>query len=116
MEVWCFTLSVLKCTSAVCHYIQSFLHFSGAELLVEQLGPGVSTQEKYNPNIFLVGASWQRLLSGAEDLGLFKEFSDGSMRAFTCANKLNFKEFKGKTKEKTCPSTVGHSAKSLDTL
>ncbi|XP_026227587.1 anoctamin-10 isoform X1 [Anabas testudineus] len=67
----------------------------GAELLVEQLGPGVSTQEKYNPNIFLVGASWQRLLSGAEDLGLFKEFSDGSMRAFTCANKLNFKEFKG---------------------
>uniref|UniRef100_A0A673CEI1 Uncharacterized protein n=1 Tax=Sphaeramia orbicularis TaxID=375764 RepID=A0A673CEI1_9TELE len=51
------------------------------------------SHEKDNPNIFLVGASWQRLLSGAEDLGLFKEFNDGSMRAFTCANKHNFKDF-----------------------
>ncbi|XP_040020148.2 anoctamin-10 isoform X1 [Gasterosteus aculeatus] len=67
----------------------------GAELLVEQLGPGADAQEKENPNMFLVGATWQRLLSGAEDLGLFKEFNDGSMRAFTCANKYNFKDFKG---------------------
>lgn len=67
----------------------------GAELLVEQLGPGIGVQEKQNPNIFLVGASLQRLLSGAEDLGLFKEFSDGSMRGFTCANKHHFKSFQG---------------------
>ncbi|XP_008322112.1 anoctamin-10 isoform X1 [Cynoglossus semilaevis] len=67
----------------------------GAELLVKQLGPGVSAEEKENPNIFLVGSSRQRLLSGAEDVGLFKEFSDGSMRAFTCANKHNFRDFKG---------------------
>nr|XP_020467304.1 anoctamin-10 [Monopterus albus]XP_020467305.1 anoctamin-10 [Monopterus albus]XP_020467306.1 anoctamin-10 [Monopterus albus] len=67
----------------------------GAELLVEQLGPGVGAQEKENPNIFLVGASWQRLLSGAEDLGLFKESTDGSMRGFTCATKHNFEDFKG---------------------
>ncbi|XP_028985013.1 anoctamin-10 isoform X2 [Betta splendens] len=67
----------------------------GAELIVEQLGPGVSTQEKENLNIFLVGASRQRLLSGAEEIGFFKEFKDGSMRAFTCTNKYDFKDFKG---------------------
>ncbi|KAJ0000058.1 hypothetical protein NQD34_011900 [Periophthalmus magnuspinnatus] len=67
----------------------------GAELLVEQLGPGVEDQEKQNPNLFLIGASLQRLLSGAEDLGLFKQFNDGSMRSFTCANKHNFKDFQG---------------------
>ncbi|CAB1446163.1 unnamed protein product [Pleuronectes platessa] len=67
----------------------------GAEMLVEQLGPGVGAQEKQNPNMFLVGASWQRLLSGAEEVGLFKEFSDGSMRAFTSNNKHNFKDYKG---------------------
>ena len=72
--------------------------FPGAELLVEQLGPGVGAQEKENPNMFLVGASWQRLLSGAEEVGLFKEFSDGSMRAFTSTNKHNFKDFKGEVK------------------
>uniref|UniRef100_A0A3B3Z3P5 Anoctamin n=1 Tax=Poecilia mexicana TaxID=48701 RepID=A0A3B3Z3P5_9TELE len=67
----------------------------GAGLLVEQLGPGVSAEHKDNPNLFLVGASWERLLSGAEDVGLFKEYSDGSMRGFTCANKHNFKDFQG---------------------
>lgn len=67
---------------------------SGAELQVELLGPGLGAQ-KDNPNVLLVGASWQRLLSGAEDLGLFKEYSDGSMRGFTCDNKHNFKDFKG---------------------
>ncbi|XP_056290379.1 anoctamin-10 [Pseudoliparis swirei] len=67
----------------------------GAELQVEQLGPGDGAQEKENPNLFLVGATWQRLLSGAEDLGLFKEFHDGSMRGFTCANKHDFKDFQG---------------------
>ncbi|XP_034029795.1 anoctamin-10 isoform X2 [Thalassophryne amazonica] len=67
----------------------------GAELLVEQLGPGAAALEKENPNVFLVGASWQRLLTGAEDMGLFKEFHDGSMRTFTYTNKQNFKDFKG---------------------
>lgn len=72
----------------------------GAQLLVEQLGPGAGTageahSQKENPNVFLVGALHQRLLSGAEDLGLFKEFSDGSMRAFTYANRDHFKDFKG---------------------
>ncbi|TNN32879.1 Anoctamin-10 [Liparis tanakae] len=70
-------------------------HNGGSELLVEQLGLGDGAQEKENPNLFLVGATWQRLLSGAEDLGLFKEFHDGSMRGFTCANKHQFKDFKG---------------------
>ncbi|CAN9514212.1 unnamed protein product [Ophioblennius macclurei] len=70
-------------------------HNGGAELLVGQLCPGVGSQEKTNPNVFLVGASRQRLLSAAEDVGLFKEYSDGSMRGFTCANKLNFKDFRG---------------------
>uniref|UniRef100_A0A3Q1APS9 Anoctamin n=1 Tax=Amphiprion ocellaris TaxID=80972 RepID=A0A3Q1APS9_AMPOC len=70
----------------------------GAELFAEQLGPSVEAQEKENPNVFLVGASWQRLLSGAEDVGLFKEYNDGSMRGFTRANKHNFKDFKGKVR------------------
>ncbi|MED6259746.1 Anoctamin-10 [Ataeniobius toweri] len=67
----------------------------GAGLLVEQLGPGVGAEEKDNLNLFLVGASLERLLSGAEDLGLFKEYNDGSMRGFTRSNKHNFKDFKG---------------------
>uniref|UniRef100_A0A3P8SIX6 Anoctamin n=1 Tax=Amphiprion percula TaxID=161767 RepID=A0A3P8SIX6_AMPPE len=70
----------------------------GAELFAEQLGPSVEAQEKENPNVFLVWASWQRLLSGAEDVGLFKEYNDGSMRGFTRANKHNFKDFKGKVR------------------
>uniref|UniRef100_A0A3P9LKH0 Anoctamin n=1 Tax=Oryzias latipes TaxID=8090 RepID=A0A3P9LKH0_ORYLA len=68
----------------------------GAELLVEQLSPGAAEGgEKDNPNLFVVGASWQRLLCGAEDCGLFKEYSDGSMRGFTCANQHRFKGFTG---------------------
>ncbi|XP_060905580.1 anoctamin-10 isoform X2 [Labrus mixtus] len=66
----------------------------GAELLVEQMGLGVA-EEKENPNMFLIGASWQRLLAGAEEIGLFREYKDGSMRGFTCANKDNFKDFEG---------------------
>ncbi|XP_054637506.1 anoctamin-10 [Dunckerocampus dactyliophorus] len=67
----------------------------GAELLVEQLKRGVGVEGRENPNMFLVAASWQRLLTGAEDVGLFKEFQDGSMRGFTCANSHNFKDFHG---------------------
>lgn len=67
----------------------------GAELLVEQIGPEVDAEEKENPNVFLIGASWQRMLAGAEEIGLFREYKDGSMRGFTCANKHNFKDFRG---------------------
>lgn len=67
----------------------------GADLIVEQLEPGVGGQDKDNPHVFLVGATRQRLLSGAEEVGLFKEYNDGSMRGFTCANKHNFTEFTG---------------------
>ncbi|KAI4810761.1 hypothetical protein KUCAC02_013692 [Chaenocephalus aceratus] len=67
----------------------------GAGLLVEQLGLGDGGSEKENPNLFLVGAKWQRLLSGAEEVGLFKEFSDGSMRGFTCANNTTSNTSKG---------------------
>lgn len=67
----------------------------GADLLVGQLGLGVGGQEKESPHIFLVGATRQRLLSGAEEVGLFKEYNDGSMRGFTCANKHNFTGFMG---------------------
>uniref|UniRef100_A0A8C6STL6 Anoctamin n=1 Tax=Neogobius melanostomus TaxID=47308 RepID=A0A8C6STL6_9GOBI len=86
----------------------------GAELLVEQLRPGLGVQEKQNPNLFLIGASLQRLLSGAEDLGLFKEFNDGSMRGFTCTNKQNFKDFQdGFLSVAECQYIIKHE---LDTL
>ncbi|KAM3614921.1 uncharacterized protein V6R79_020806 [Siganus canaliculatus] len=65
----------------------------GAELLVQQMGPGVGDLEKKNPNMLLVGATRQRLLSGAEEVGIFKAFNDGSMRSFTCANRHNFTDF-----------------------
>lgn len=69
----------------------------GAELLVEQqLSLEGQDKPKVHPNVFLVGATWQRLLTGAEDLGLFKEFQDGTMRGFTYANRESFKEFQGK--------------------
>ncbi|XP_034553256.1 anoctamin-10 isoform X1 [Notolabrus celidotus] len=89
----------------------------GAELLVEQMGPGVDSEEKENPNVFLVGASWQRLLAGAEETGFFKEYNDGSMRGFTLANKNNFKDFKGDGDDflsmAECQSIIKHE---LDTL
>ncbi|XP_062848299.1 anoctamin-10 isoform X2 [Trichomycterus rosablanca] len=65
----------------------------GAELLVEQLPLEVQGQQKGNPNIFLVGSTWQRLLCGAEEVGLFKEFHDGTMRGFTYVNRESFKDF-----------------------
>lgn len=63
---------------------------------MEQLPLGGQDNQKVNPNVFLVGSTWQRLLHGAEALGLFKEFHDGTMRGFTNANQENFKEFQGK--------------------
>ncbi|XP_077455911.1 anoctamin-10 isoform X3 [Stigmatopora argus] len=65
----------------------------GAELLVDPLAS--LAEEKENTNIFLVTASWKRILTGAEDLGLFKEYMDGSMRSFTSINSHNFKDFHG---------------------
>ncbi|CAJ1061386.1 anoctamin-10 [Xyrichtys novacula] len=67
----------------------------GSELLVEQISPGIDAEEKENPNMFLVGASWQRMLAGAEEIGLYKEHEDGFMRSFTCASQNGFKDFKG---------------------
>lgn len=84
-----------EAVSWLLHRIRDTEQNGGAELLVEQLGLGIGVQEKPNPNVFVIGASLQRLLSGAEDLGLFKEFNDGSMRGFTCANKQSFKDFQG---------------------
>ncbi|GAA6099537.1 anoctamin-10 isoform X1 [Tachysurus ichikawai] len=70
-------------------------HNGGAELLVETLPLAAQEKQTENPNIFFVGSTWQRLLNGAEDLGLFKEFHDGTMRGFTNANRDSFKEFHG---------------------
>uniref|UniRef100_A0A8B9JXF9 Anoctamin n=1 Tax=Astyanax mexicanus TaxID=7994 RepID=A0A8B9JXF9_ASTMX len=67
----------------------------GAELLVEQLEVIGQNEQKRSPKIFLVGSTWKRLLIGAEDVGLFKEFHDGTMRGFTYANRESFKEFQG---------------------
>lgn len=63
---------------------------------MEQLSLGGQDKQKANPNVFLVGSTWQRLLTGAEELGLFKEFHDGTMRGFTNANRESFRDFQGK--------------------
>ncbi|XP_051577310.1 anoctamin-10 [Myxocyprinus asiaticus] len=67
----------------------------GAELLVEQLLFPAQDGQKPNPNVFVVGSTLQRLLNGAEDVGMFKEFQDGTMRGFTYANRESFKDFEG---------------------
>lgn len=72
-----------------------YLYLAGAELLVEQQLTGGQDGGKGNPNVFLIGSTLERLLHGAEDVGLFKEFNDGSMRGFTYTNKDNFKDFQG---------------------
>ncbi len=70
--------------------------FTGAELLVSQLLFPAQGDQKSNPNVFVVGSTLQRLLNGAEDVGLFKEFQDGTMRGFTYANRESFTDFNGK--------------------
>ncbi|KAK1795134.1 hypothetical protein P4O66_010310 [Electrophorus voltai] len=67
----------------------------GAELLVEQVLGGGQEEQKGKPNILLVGSTWPRLLAGAEEVGLFKEFNDGTMRGFTFSNRESFKDFQG---------------------
>ena len=49
-----------------------------------------------NQNLYLVGASKIRLLLGAEAVGLVKECSDNTMRAFTYGTRHSFKDFDGK--------------------
>ncbi|XP_051999730.1 anoctamin-10 isoform X1 [Xyrauchen texanus] len=67
----------------------------GAELLVEQLLFPAQDGQKPNPNVFVVGSTLQRLLNGSEEVGMFKEFQDGTMRGFTYANRESFKDFEG---------------------
>ncbi|XP_069777075.1 anoctamin-10 isoform X2 [Narcine bancroftii] len=63
-------------------------HLGGAHLKIKPLDAHTK-----NSQIFLIGASWRRLLVGAEALGLVKEYQDGSMRAFIYQNKEDYKYF-----------------------
>uniref|UniRef100_A0A9J7ZVR2 Anoctamin n=1 Tax=Cyprinus carpio carpio TaxID=630221 RepID=A0A9J7ZVR2_CYPCA len=89
----------------------------GAELLVDQLLFPAQDGQKSNPNVFVVGSTLQRLLKGAEDVGLFKEFQDGIMRGFTYANRESFKDFygdgEGFLSDAECQYIIKHE---LDTL
>ncbi|XP_058601784.1 anoctamin-10 [Onychostoma macrolepis] len=89
----------------------------GAELLVNQLLFPAQDDQKPNPNVFVVGSTLQRLLNGAEDVGLFKEFQDGTMRGFTYANRESFKDFNGDGEaflsDAECQYIIKHE---LDTL
>uniref|UniRef100_A0A671LL50 Anoctamin n=1 Tax=Sinocyclocheilus anshuiensis TaxID=1608454 RepID=A0A671LL50_9TELE len=86
----------------------------GAELLVNQLLFPAQDDQKPNPNVFVVGSTLQRLLNGAEDVGLFKEFQDGTMRGFTYANRESFKDFnEGFLSDAECQYIIKHE---LDTL
>ncbi|XP_048008733.1 anoctamin-10 isoform X1 [Megalobrama amblycephala] len=89
----------------------------GAELLVDQVLFPAQDGQKSNPNVFVVGSTLQRLLNGAEDVGLFKEFQDDTMRAFTYANRESFKDFEGDGQtflsEAECQYIIKHE---LDTL
>uniref|UniRef100_A0A673MXA4 Anoctamin n=1 Tax=Sinocyclocheilus rhinocerous TaxID=307959 RepID=A0A673MXA4_9TELE len=89
----------------------------GAELLVNQLLFPAQDDQKPNPNVFVVGSTLQRLLNGAEDVGLFKEFQDGTMRGFTYANRESFNDFNGDGEgflsDAECQYIIKHE---LDTL
>lgn len=89
----------------------------GAELLVDQLLLPVQDGQKFNPNVYVVGSTLQRLLNGAEDVGLFKEFQDGTMRGFTYANRESFRDFEGDGQaflsDAECQYIIKHE---LDTL
>ncbi|XP_026540282.1 anoctamin-10 isoform X2 [Notechis scutatus] len=64
----------------------------GAQLLVKPLVEEGKEIEG-SKNIYLVGASYLRLLLGAETVGLVKECNDNTMRAFTYTSRKNFKDF-----------------------
>ncbi|XP_078073040.1 anoctamin-10 [Mustelus asterias] len=63
-------------------------HLGGAHLSIRPLA-----DQGGNSKIYLIGASWRRLLLGAETLAFIKEYQDGSMRAFTYHNKEYYKHF-----------------------
>ncbi|XP_051878950.1 anoctamin-10 [Pristis pectinata] len=63
-------------------------HLGGAHLYIKPLD-----DKAEKTRVYLIGASWRRLLLGAEALGLVKEYQDGSMRAFTYQNKEDYKYF-----------------------
>ncbi|XP_059829207.1 anoctamin-10 isoform X2 [Hypanus sabinus] len=63
-------------------------HLGGTHLNIRPLD-----DQAEKTHIYLIGASWRRLLVGAEALGLVKEYQDGSMRTFSYQNKENYKYF-----------------------
>ncbi|XP_043298036.1 anoctamin-10 isoform X4 [Cervus canadensis] len=65
----------------------------GAQLLFRPLLNKYEKETLENQNLYLVGASKIRLLLGAEAVGLVKECSDNTMRAFTYGTRHNFKNF-----------------------
>ncbi|KAM9681194.1 anoctamin-10 isoform 1-T1 [Dama dama] len=65
----------------------------GAQLLFRPLLNKYEKETLENQNLYLVGASKIRLLLGAEAVGLVKECSDNTMRAFTYGTRHNFKDF-----------------------
>ncbi|XP_028673774.1 LOW QUALITY PROTEIN: anoctamin-10 [Erpetoichthys calabaricus] len=65
----------------------------GADLKITALPRAKEDLSKENRKLYLVGASKERLLLGAEEVGLVKECSDGPMRTFTCSNRNSFKGF-----------------------
>lgn len=71
------------------------LSYKGAQLLVKPLAKEDGGKIDGNENIYLVGASYLRLLLGAETVGLVKECNDNSMRTFTYSSRKTFKDFAG---------------------
>uniref|UniRef100_A0A2K5YR43 Anoctamin n=1 Tax=Mandrillus leucophaeus TaxID=9568 RepID=A0A2K5YR43_MANLE len=65
----------------------------GAQLLFRPLLNKYEQETLENQNLYLVGASKIRMLLGAEAVGLVKECSDNTMRAFTYRTRQNFKGF-----------------------
>ncbi|XP_032504494.1 anoctamin-10 isoform X3 [Phocoena sinus] len=65
----------------------------GAQLLFRPLLNKYEKETLENQNLYLVGASRIRLLLGAEAVGLVKECSDDTMRAFMYGTRHNFKGF-----------------------
>ncbi|XP_041045606.1 anoctamin-10 [Carcharodon carcharias] len=63
-------------------------HLGGAHLSIKPL-----EDQDGDSQIYLIGASWRRLLLGAESLGFIKEYQDGSMRIFTYHNREDYKHF-----------------------
>lgn len=81
-----------------CLFLRLSLPFvlEGAQLLFRPL---LNKQEKETlgnkENLYLVGASGLRLLLGAEAVGLVRECTDGTMRAFTYDTRRSFRGFHG---------------------